>query len=181
DEFFDSSYEGLIELASMLGDAKPRSTPADVVASLPSAKYQDWANADSETRCPICLDDYQPSDSVSRLPDCTHWLHKPCLEVSIHISKLLEILTLNVGFRSNGWVPRTLVQSVARKSKTLRGLVSTQLLAYQAVPQVLAGWQILRTTLTLAPHLLLSHRRSLIASLAVSHTSPHRQPLQDQV
>ncbi|KAI0047886.1 hypothetical protein FA95DRAFT_1491901, partial [Auriscalpium vulgare] len=81
DEDFDSSYDSLLSLAATLGDVRPRSTPDSVVAALPSGVYKDWANSDSDQRCPICLDDYQESDPVLKLSDCSHWLHKGCLEV----------------------------------------------------------------------------------------------------
>ncbi|KAG2036357.1 hypothetical protein BDR03DRAFT_825342, partial [Suillus americanus] len=88
DELFDSSYEGLLSLGETLGEARSKATPADVIASLPTGTYQAWAKEDSETRCPICLDDaricrihsYGRDDPVTKLVECTHWLHKACLE-----------------------------------------------------------------------------------------------------
>ncbi|KAL4257547.1 RING-type E3 ubiquitin transferase, partial [Pleurotus pulmonarius] len=80
DEDFDTSYEGLLSLAATLGDAKPKSTPEHIIAGLPTGIYKDWATPDSDHRCPICLDDYEPSDPVLKLPACNHWLHKACLE-----------------------------------------------------------------------------------------------------
>ncbi|KAJ7178944.1 hypothetical protein C8R46DRAFT_619313 [Mycena filopes] len=80
DEDFDGSYENLLTLGGMIGDAKPKATPEHVLAGLESASYKDWATAESDPRCPICLDDYQPSDPVMKLGDCRHWLHKECLE-----------------------------------------------------------------------------------------------------
>ncbi|KAL6303717.1 hypothetical protein BKA93DRAFT_734388, partial [Sparassis latifolia] len=82
DDELDASYEGLLSLAEFLGEAKPRGTPADVVASLPSGVYRDWASpGNTEERCPICLDDYQPTDPVLKLSACSHWFHKGCIEV----------------------------------------------------------------------------------------------------
>lgn len=80
DEDFDGSYETLISLEAALGEVKPRATPDHVIAGLEAAFYKDWATDDSDERCPICLDDYKPLDQVLKLPECTHWLHKPCLE-----------------------------------------------------------------------------------------------------
>lgn len=57
DEDFDESYENLLSLAQTLGDVKPRSTPAEVIEKMEKAQYKDWATADSDQRCPICLDD----------------------------------------------------------------------------------------------------------------------------
>ncbi|KZT21891.1 hypothetical protein NEOLEDRAFT_712509 [Neolentinus lepideus HHB14362 ss-1] len=80
DEDFDSSYETLLALAASVGDALPRSTPEHVIASMPTGFYKDWAEVDTDTRCPICLDDYKSLDPVLKMHDCRHWLHKECLE-----------------------------------------------------------------------------------------------------
>ncbi|KIK63978.1 hypothetical protein GYMLUDRAFT_221162 [Collybiopsis luxurians FD-317 M1] len=80
DEDFDQSYEGLVSLAATLGEVKPRSTPDHVVAGLKTGFYKDWATESSDKRCPICLDDYKALDPVLKLNDCSHWLHKSCLE-----------------------------------------------------------------------------------------------------
>ncbi|KIM55358.1 hypothetical protein SCLCIDRAFT_37136, partial [Scleroderma citrinum Foug A] len=76
DELFDSSYEALLSLSNAIGEVRSKVTPEDVIAALPSATYKEWAKEDSETRCPICLDDYEPFDMVTKLLDCSHWLHK---------------------------------------------------------------------------------------------------------
>ncbi|KAG6865272.1 hypothetical protein C0991_004011 [Blastosporella zonata] len=57
DEDFNGDYESLILLASTLGDAKPRSTPDEVIAGLETGLFKDWRTAESDQRCPICLDD----------------------------------------------------------------------------------------------------------------------------
>ncbi|KAF7301843.1 RING-type domain-containing protein [Mycena indigotica] len=79
DEDFDTSYESLLTLSGLIGEARPKGTSDETLSSLESAQYQEWATADSDHRCPICLDDYQPTDTVMRLKDCRHWLHKECL------------------------------------------------------------------------------------------------------
>ncbi|KAF7288296.1 RING-type domain-containing protein [Mycena chlorophos] len=94
DEDFDTSYESLLSLSGLIGDARPKGTSDETISGLESAQFQDWATADSDQRCPICLDDvsvsihlmlpahmiqYEPSDTVMRLSDCRHWLHKDCL------------------------------------------------------------------------------------------------------
>ena len=102
DEDFDESYEGLLSLSAALGEVKPKSTPASILSELETAQYKDWATSESDQRCPICLDDvrlcilihkfllltplrlqYQPTDQVLKLNNCSHWLHKDCLQVSI--------------------------------------------------------------------------------------------------
>ncbi|KAJ7595636.1 hypothetical protein C8J56DRAFT_774643, partial [Mycena floridula] len=80
DEDFDNSFEGLTQLSSIVGDAKPRATPQHIVTAMDTAFYKDWATSDSDQRCPICLDDYKSLDPVLKLPDCSHWLHKECLQ-----------------------------------------------------------------------------------------------------
>jgi hypothetical protein len=42
--------------------------------------FKEWRNSESDHRCPICLDDYQEDDRVMKLSDCSHWLHKNCLQ-----------------------------------------------------------------------------------------------------
>ena len=52
------SYEGLLSLSTLLGDVKPRGTPADIISSLPKGTYGEWVRpGHTEERCPICLDD----------------------------------------------------------------------------------------------------------------------------
>ena len=99
DEDFDESYESLLSLAAAIGEVKPRCTPEDVISKLDVASYKDWATAESDKRCPICLDDvsniealatpvyltfrsqYSSSDHVMKAGACSHWLHKDCLHV----------------------------------------------------------------------------------------------------
>ncbi|KAI0696634.1 hypothetical protein BC835DRAFT_1250107, partial [Cytidiella melzeri] len=57
-----------------------RGVPQNVIDSLQSGTYGGWANADTETQCPICFEDYEASDAVLRLPKCKHWFHKPCIQ-----------------------------------------------------------------------------------------------------
>jgi len=80
DEDFDESYEGLLSLSATLGDVKPKATPPSILSELETGQYKDWATSESDQRCPICLDDYQPTDPVLKLNNCSHWLHKDCLQ-----------------------------------------------------------------------------------------------------
>ncbi|KAH9050246.1 hypothetical protein EDB84DRAFT_593596 [Lactarius hengduanensis] len=64
----------------LLGKYDPRHTPDHVIELLPTAMFKEWRSAESDQRCPICLDDYQEDDSVMKLSDCSHWLHKNCLQ-----------------------------------------------------------------------------------------------------
>lgn len=80
DEEFDSSYENLMRLSEVMGDANPKKTSSAILESLEKAEYKDWATADSDERCPICLDDYSPTDPVMKLNNCSHWLHRDCLQ-----------------------------------------------------------------------------------------------------
>lgn len=57
DEDFDTSYESLLALSATLGEVKPKATPANVIAALPTGLYKEWQSAEADKRCPICLDD----------------------------------------------------------------------------------------------------------------------------
>ncbi|KAI1787189.1 hypothetical protein LXA43DRAFT_720705 [Ganoderma leucocontextum] len=81
DEDLDTSYEGLLSLSTLLGDVKPRGTPADIVSALPRGTYGEWVRpGQTEERCPICLDDYEAKDACLRVPTCSHWFHEGCLQ-----------------------------------------------------------------------------------------------------
>ncbi|KAG9099379.1 hypothetical protein FRC06_005327 [Ceratobasidium sp. 370] len=80
DDEFDDSYEGLLRLAARIGDAKPRGTPADVIKAMPTGSYANCPGAKAETRCPICLDDYEQEDIVALIRGCSHWFHKECIQ-----------------------------------------------------------------------------------------------------
>lgn len=85
DDDFDDSYEGLLNLAATLGDVKPKSTPAEVLAKLEKGTYREWKASGGDQRCPICLDDVRlleflfwdrPSndlhnDSIAMTTDCS--------------------------------------------------------------------------------------------------------------
>ncbi|KAF5309031.1 hypothetical protein D9619_013590 [Psilocybe cf. subviscida] len=73
------SYEGLLSLTELAGDVRPRATPADVLEKMEKSTYKEWKTSESDTRCPICLDDYEPDDPVQKLTNCSHWLHQECL------------------------------------------------------------------------------------------------------
>ena len=65
DDDFDGSYEGLTNLTTFLGEVKYRGTPREVINSLPTGVYKDWAtDLDCEKRCPICLEDVSFTGSV---------------------------------------------------------------------------------------------------------------------
>jgi hypothetical protein len=64
DEDFDTSYESLLSLAATIGEVRPRNTPDHVINSLPSGTFKEWRNAESDQRCPICLDDVSIQQSL---------------------------------------------------------------------------------------------------------------------
>ncbi|KAH9830177.1 uncharacterized protein C8Q71DRAFT_799512 [Rhodofomes roseus] len=82
DEDLDTSYEALLDLSGLLGDVRPRGLSEQTIATLPSGTYREWATpGETEDRCPICLDDYNAEDAVLKVPACSHWFHRGCLEV----------------------------------------------------------------------------------------------------
>ncbi|KAH9925969.1 uncharacterized protein B0H18DRAFT_1007178 [Fomitopsis serialis] len=100
DQNLDTSYEALLELTSLLGEGRPRGLSEQVIASLPGATYREWATpGETEERCPICLDDYTAEDAVLKVPACSHWFHRGCLEVCEYLA---NINSADVSVRSNG-------------------------------------------------------------------------------
>ncbi|KPV72623.1 uncharacterized protein RHOBADRAFT_17833, partial [Rhodotorula graminis WP1] len=83
DDEFDNSYEALIRLSERLGDAKPKGVSADQLESLRNAHSLDpptlaRPGLDKETRCGICLCDYEDDDDCM-LTVCEHGFHDECL------------------------------------------------------------------------------------------------------
>ena len=72
DEDFDASYESLLSLAATIGDVRPRHTPDHVINSLPTATFKEWRNAESDQRCPICLDDVSTQQLLDALSPSDH-------------------------------------------------------------------------------------------------------------
>ncbi|KAL0959357.1 hypothetical protein HGRIS_014612 [Hohenbuehelia grisea] len=145
DEDFDESYEGLMRLAATIGEARPRRTPDNVLAELPTGLYKDWANEDSDPRCPICLDDYKPSDLLMKLPVCKHWLHKPCLQQWLSNASTCPVCRQNVhpkpagGFRTlNPYAHMHATTSQAGSSRSAQQGTSSSAVANNSQPRT--GW-----------------------------------------
>ncbi|GJJ12956.1 hypothetical protein Clacol_007203 [Clathrus columnatus] len=102
DEDFDSSYENLLQLSSLIGDVKPRGTAPHLLAKMPTGFYKDFIEPDGETRCPICLDDYKELDPVLRISDCSHWFHKECLEQWLQKARTCPLCKTVVKGRQQG-------------------------------------------------------------------------------
>ncbi|KAF8496339.1 hypothetical protein JB92DRAFT_2746837, partial [Gautieria morchelliformis] len=113
DEDFDASYESLVRLAAVVGDAKPRGTPAHLLAAMPAGFYKDFAVPGCETRCPICLDDYKDLDPVLRISDCDHWFHKECLQASTSAAHLISTYA-HASINSNG--SKALVRALSARA-----------------------------------------------------------------
>jgi len=87
DSEIDNSYEGLLRLGERIGLARPPHTPASIINSLPRGVFNEFPNPGSETRCPICLDDYLPEARVLAAHPCNHFFHSECLEQWLQTSR----------------------------------------------------------------------------------------------
>ncbi|KZV89131.1 hypothetical protein EXIGLDRAFT_618511, partial [Exidia glandulosa HHB12029] len=113
DTAWDGSYENLMRLAAQLGEAKPRGVPASIVAHFPVGAYKDFVEADGDTRCPICLDDYAQSDQVMRLTECTHWMHRSCLEQWLQNARSCPVCRMRVNVVRNSCGSTSATESIA--------------------------------------------------------------------
>ncbi|KAK7062660.1 hypothetical protein VNI00_000148 [Paramarasmius palmivorus] len=118
DEDFDTSYESLLSLEAALGEVKSKATPQHIIEGLETVEYKEWATADSDKRCPICLDDYKSSDPVSKLPECSHWLHKPCLEQWLKSASTCPVCRESVRARGAPSSPAPLARFHSRRRDT---------------------------------------------------------------
>ncbi|KAF5353959.1 hypothetical protein D9756_007030 [Leucocoprinus leucothites] len=116
DDEFDASYESLLALQDALGEVKQRSTPEAVLKKLKKGKFKEWAKEGAESRCPICLEDYEMEDDVLKSGNCPHWMHKPCLETWFKRANTCPVCRVDVeprpapSMRSRNWrgyIPRS--------------------------------------------------------------------------
>jgi hypothetical protein len=93
----DTSYEGLTALAERVGNALHRGVNAAALATsmtvfaYAATAMQTGFSADDETegeiketRCAICLEDYEDDDQCARSNKCGHALHEMCFKVSTY-------------------------------------------------------------------------------------------------
>ncbi|KAJ3205241.1 hypothetical protein HDU82_005328 [Entophlyctis luteolus] len=108
DANFDASYENLISLGERVGTARSKGVESSVLESLPKRKFKHGdasglIAADGESRCSICLMEYDDNDELSGVP-CTHWFHSECIRRWLQHSKACPIcrteVTKNANLRS---------------------------------------------------------------------------------
>lgn len=85
----DLSYEGLLALSESIGEARPRGA-TDVTLDAALRRFLHKAVASpgmvggaivTETRCGICLEDYEEGDACAESVKCGHAMHAVCFEV----------------------------------------------------------------------------------------------------
>ncbi|KZS89106.1 hypothetical protein SISNIDRAFT_417196, partial [Sistotremastrum niveocremeum HHB9708] len=96
DEDFDDSYDNLLRLQAIMGEVKARGTPDDVIDRLPTSTFREWSVTGTDTRCPICLDDYLLDDEMQRIEGCEHWFHKACLGQWLHGARTCPVCRTSV-------------------------------------------------------------------------------------
>lgn len=104
----DMSYEGLLALSERLGEVKRRGATDEALSQGLSlfvyTKITSDATSveDRETRCAICLEDYEEQDKCARSTKCGHALHQECLTVSSRGSAYLRSALLICNARRLG-------------------------------------------------------------------------------
>lgn len=74
------SYEDMLLLTSLIGPAKPETAEAQDLDSAGTVYTLDERSAELETRCQICLSDYECADTCRSLTKCGHSFHKECID-----------------------------------------------------------------------------------------------------
>lgn len=86
----DMSYEGLLALSERLGEVKRRGATDEALSSgltlfaYAKTTLGEHSIEDRETRCAICLEDYEDQDKCAKSTRCGHALHEECLTVRYH-------------------------------------------------------------------------------------------------
>lgn len=87
----DMSYEGLLALSERLGEVKRRGATSEALSRglvlfnfVKSTLDVTGLEEERETRCAICLEDYEEQDKCAKSTKCGHALHEDCLTVCVH-------------------------------------------------------------------------------------------------
>lgn len=78
-------FQGLLNLADMLGDVKEKGISQAEAARLPKRKFQTRNNPDDLEECMICMCEYVTGDDLRILP-CFHEFHAPCIDKWLNVS-----------------------------------------------------------------------------------------------
>lgn len=83
----DTSYERLLQLADMIQPVS-RGANHHAIQSLPTRKYTKASQTSSaDSRCNICLSEYEEGDTLKSLPSCLHSFHEDCINKWLQINK----------------------------------------------------------------------------------------------
>ncbi|KZO94539.1 hypothetical protein CALVIDRAFT_484328, partial [Calocera viscosa TUFC12733] len=92
----DMSYEALLRLSDRIG-THPRGVSPDTITRLHSGLYRDEQEAAENRNCSICLEEYNPDDTVTHLDSCPHWFHKSCIETWLSRARTCPCCRATVG------------------------------------------------------------------------------------
>lgn len=98
----DMSYEGLLALSERLGEVKRRGATDEALSRgltlfmYTKTPLEITSLQERETRCAICLEDYEEQDKCAKSTKCGHALHEECLTVSSSPDEPLLLLSRNI-------------------------------------------------------------------------------------
>ncbi|KAI9204428.1 uncharacterized protein BJ171DRAFT_505819 [Polychytrium aggregatum] len=95
DDHVDTTYEGLWALSERIGSAKSKSTPLYMIDRLPVVKYQVGMLMGDDSRCTICLTEFEVGEMLKRLP-CTHAYHGECINRWLRMHEQCPICRISV-------------------------------------------------------------------------------------
>ncbi|OLL21735.1 putative RING finger protein [Neolecta irregularis DAH-3] len=98
--FTDSpTYEDMLLLSSLIGQAKPPVASAEEVSAAGGITIV--GNSDSvvheNDRCQVCLSDYEAGEQVRRLGKCSHYFHRECIDEWLTTGRNSCPLCRNIG------------------------------------------------------------------------------------
>lgn len=83
-------YEALLSLAERIGPAKPRGLSKAEIDLIPSFRYSSLTAKETNTKCVICMGEYNNREKLRRLP-CTHDFHSKCIDKWLRSNKTCPI------------------------------------------------------------------------------------------
>ncbi|KAK5581030.1 hypothetical protein RB653_001058 [Dictyostelium firmibasis] len=78
---FDLSYENLVQLQPVVVGATNEQIASieETLYFIPGVRNKQSAN-NTDTRCTICLEDFEPNQLIKILPKCKHHYHSECID-----------------------------------------------------------------------------------------------------
>jgi hypothetical protein len=94
------AYEDLWNLAERLGPAKPRGLNKHEIEQIPSFRFSERVQKETNRKCVVCMGEYNNREKLRRLP-CSHDFHSKCIDKWLKSNKTCPVCRDEVKAENN--------------------------------------------------------------------------------